>query len=142
MSRLINNKWETEVSIEDYFQGMKFVSCTGLIDKGKIKNIYTENYAETSELRVFIPATITRENTEIEFSFGFQGENRRDVFDSFVEWVSGHKIRYWDTCRNREVDMVLINEISVDEDILLGTSPYIIVPFVFKNINGDTKKKV
>ena len=142
MSRLINNKWETEVSIEDYFQGMKFVSCTGLSDKGKIKNIYTENYAETSELRVFIPAAITRENTEIEFSFGFQGENRRDVFDNFVEWVSGHKIRYWDTCRNREVDMVLINEISVDEDILLGTSPYIIVPFVFKNINGDTKKKV
>lgn len=142
MSRLINNKWETEVSIEDYFQGMKFVSCTGLSDKGKIKNIYTESYAETSELRVFIPSTITRENTEIEFSFGFQGENRRDVFDNFVEWVSGHKIRYWDTCRNREVDMVLINEISVDEDILLGTSPYIIVPFVFKNINGDTKKKV
>lgn len=142
MRRLVDGEWESDVSLEDYFSGMKVVSCTGLSAKGKIKNIYTEKYAETSELRVFIPNTITRENTEIEFVFGFEGDNRRDVFDNFVTWVSGHKIRYWDTCRNRDVDMVLIDEIDLDEDFLIGSSPYILVPFKFKNLNGDTKKHV
>lgn len=138
MSRLIDNNWESPTSLEDYFQGMKYISCKGLSDKGKIKNIYTESYAEVEDLRVYMPDEIVRENTDIEFEFGFEKENRRDVFDRFVDWVSGYKIRYWDTCRNREVDMVLIDKIEVDEDLLIGSSPYIIVPFKFKNLKGNT----
>lgn len=138
MSRLIDNNWESPTSLEDYFQGMKYISCKGLSDKGKIKNIYTESYAEVEDLRVYMPDEIVRENTDIEFEFGFEKENRRDVFDRFVDWISGYKIRYWDTCRNREVDMVLIDKIEVDEDLLIGSSPYIIVPFKFKNLKGNT----
>lgn len=138
MSRLIDNNWESPTSLEDYFQGMKYISCKGLSDKGKIKNIYTESYAEVEDLRVYMPDEIVRENTDIEFEFGFEKENRRDVFDRFVDWISGYKIRYWDTCRNREVDMVLIDKIEVDEDLLIGSSPYIIVPFKFKNLKGST----
>lgn len=142
MSRWIDNAWETQVSLEDYFSGMKYVSCEGLSTKGKIKNIYTENYAEVEDLRVYMPETVVRENTDIEFVFGFEKDNRRDTFDSFVDWVSGYKIKYWDTARNRELEMVLIDKVEVDEDILLGSSPFITVKFKFKNLKGSTKKHV
>lgn len=140
MSRWIDNAWETQVSLEDYFSGMKYISCEGLSTKGKIKNIYTENFAEVEDLRVYMPETVVRENTDIEFVFGFEKENRRDTFDSFVDWVSGYKIKYWDTARNRELEMVLIDKVEVDEDILLGSSPFITVNFKFKNLKGSTKK--
>ena len=142
MSRWIDNAWETQVSLEDYFSGMKYISCEGLSTKGKIKNIYTENFAEVEDLRVYMPETVVRENTDIEFVFGFEKENRRDTFDSFVDWVSGYKIKYWDTARNRELEMVLIDKVEVDEDILLGSSPFITVNFKFKNLKGSTKKHV
>ena len=142
MSRWIDNAWETQVSLEDYFSGMKYISCEGLSTKGKIKNIYTENFAEVEDLRVYMPETVVRENTDIEFVFGFEKENRRDTFDSFVDWVSGYKIKYWDTARNRELEMVLIDKVDVDEDILIGSSPFITVNFKFKNLKGSTKKHV
>lgn len=142
MSRWIDNAWEEQVSLEDYFSGMKYISCEGLSTKGKIKNIYTENFAEVEDLRVYMPETVVRENTDIEFVFGFEKENRRDTFDSFVDWVSGYKIKYWDTARNRELEMVLIDKIEVDEDILIGSSPFITVNFKFKNLKGSTKKHV
>ena len=142
MSRWIDNAWETQVSLEDYFSGMKYISCEGLSTKGKIKNIYTENFAEVEDLRVYMPETVVRENTDIEFVFGFEKENRRDTFDSFVDWVSGYKIKYWDTARNRELEMVLIDKVEVDEDILIGSSPFITVNFKFKNLKGSTKKHV
>ena len=142
MSRWIDNAWETQVSLEDYFSGMKYVSCEGHSTKGKIKNIYTENFAEVEDLRVYMPETVVRENTDIEFVFGFEKENRRDTFDSFVDWVSGYKIKYWDSARNRELEMVLIDKVEVDEDILIGSSPFITVNFKFKNLKGSTKKHV
>lgn len=142
MSRWIDNAWEEQVSLEDYFSGMKYISCEGLSTKGKIKNIYTENFAEVEDLRVYMPETVVRENTDIEFVFGFEKENRRDTFDSFVDWVSGYKIKYWDTARNRELEMVLIDKVEVDEDILIGSSPFITVNFKFKNLKGSTKKHV
>ena len=142
MSRWIDNAWEEQVSLEDYFSGMKYISCEGLSTKGKIKNIYTENFAEVEDLRVYMPETVVRENTDIEFVFGFEKENRRDTFDSFVDWVSGYKIKYWDTARNRELEMVLIDKVDVDEDILIGSSPFITVNFKFKNLKGSTKKHV
>ena len=142
MSRWVDNAWEAQVSLEDYFSGMKYISCKGLSTKGKIKNIYTENFAEVEDLRVYMPETVVRENTDIEFVFGFEKENRRDTFDSFVDWVSGYKIKYWDTARNRELEMVLIDKVEVDEDILIGSSPFITVNFKFKNLKGSTKKHV
>lgn len=138
MSRFVNNAWSTAVSLEDYFWGLKYLSCKGLSDKGKIKNIYSESYMDSDELRVYIPDNPVRENTDIEFEFGFSGENRRNLFDDFVSYITGYKLRYWDTARNREVEMLLMDKIEVDQDILLGSSPFIVVPFKFKNLKGQT----
>lgn len=142
ISRLINGAWEDATDIESYFIGLHYSKCTGADSYGKPKNIFTETYAETSELRVYIPETVARENTDVEFEFVFDGENRRDTYHSFVEWLSGKRLKYWDTLRNRELEMILIESVEPEEDELLGSHPFIRVPFTFKNLKGQTEKKV
>lgn len=142
MSRWINNKWESSVNIEDYFDGLRYAECKGLSKYGKIKNIYTETYAETDEIRAYIPSPdkIARENTDLEFVFVFFGENRRETYDNFINWLSGYKIKYWDDCRNREVEMILIEAIEPSDDELYGNIPFIRATFKFKNLKGQTIK--
>lgn len=141
MTRLINSEWEKETSLEDYFNGMKYCSCDGLSKKGKPKNIYTESYAETEDLRIFIPESVVRENTDLEFVFAFRGCARRDTYDKFCDWLSGHKIRYWDTCRRRQVEMVLLEATEPSDDYLYGSDPYIVATFKFKNLKGSAEIK-
>lgn len=142
MSRWIGNAWESPINLEEYFSGLKYAECKGLSKYGKIKNIYTETYAETDELRTYIPDPdeIARENTDIEFVFVFIGENRRDIYDNFINWLSGYKIKYWDDCRNREVEIILIDAIEPSDDELVGTTPFIRGTFKFKNLKGQTSK--
>lgn len=141
MSRFIDGSWETDISLEDYFDGMRYSRCEGLSSKGKIKNIYTESYAEHDGVRLFIPENPRRESTDVVFTFLFTGDSRRDVYDSFVEWLSGYRVRYWDTCRNRELEFILIEAIEPDQDMLYGSIPYISAEFKCKNIKGSTTKR-
>lgn len=132
---------EEAVNLEEHFKGLKYARCSGLNSYGKIKNIYTETYAETDELRVFIPDKITRENTEIEFEFAFvdtEDSNRMNTYHQFAEFISGRKITYWDTCRNREVKMILLNGIPAPEEMLYGSVPYLKMTVTFKNLMGST----
>lgn len=142
IARLIDNVWEEATDIEAKFDGLHYVKCDGISTYGAVKNIYTETYSETSELRVYLPETVARENTDIEFEFVFDGDNRRDTYHSFVEWLSGHRLKYWDTLRNRELEMILMESVEPEEDELYGSHPYIKVPFKFKNLKGETIKHV
>lgn len=142
ISRLVDKVWEEATDLETAFEGLHYAKCDGLSNFGKIKNIHTETYAETSEMRVYIPKKVARENTNIEFEFVFEGANRRDTYHSFVEWLSGYRLKYWDTCRNRELEMILIDSIAPDDDELYGSNPFIKCKFKFKNIKGETTKKV
>lgn len=142
ISRYINSSWEADTDIEKTFSGLHYAKCDGLDRFGAVKNVFYETYAETSELRVYIPGNVARENTDIEFEFVFDGENRRDTYHNFVDWMSGKKLRYWDTLRNRVAEMILIESIEPEEDELYGSHPFIRVPFKFKNLKGSTEKKV
>ena len=123
--------------LEVDFSGMKYLSCKGLSSKGKSR-VYTEQYADSNGIRVYIPTTYT---VDIEFEFVFAGDNRRDVFDTFYEYVKNKKLRYWDNVRNRQVEMYLSDKVEPSEDILLGSTPYIKATFKFTNINGISTKK-
>lgn len=142
ISRYVDGSWEDGTDLESYFEGLHYLKCYGLSKFGAVKNVFTETFAETSELRVYLPETVARENTDVEFEFVFDGENRRDTYHSFVEWLSGKRLKYWDTLRNRELEMILIESVEPEEDELLGSHPFIRVPFKFKNIKGQTTKKV
>lgn len=142
ISRYVDGSWEDGTDLESYFEGLHYLKCDGLSKYGEVKNIFTETYAETDELRVYIPPKVSRKNTDIEFEFVFEGENRRDTYHSFVDWLSGKRLKYWDTLRNRELEMILIESVEPEEDELYGSHPYILVPFTFKNLRGQTEKKV
>lgn len=136
------NQWEQEIELTEHFQGLIYCQCEGLSNYGAVKNVFTETYAESDTLRVYLPEKAVRESTDIKLTVLFTKENRRDVYDSFVEYITGKQIKYWDTVRNRIAYLIQVDKIEVDEDLLYGSSPYIAVEFPFKNLKGYTEKKV
>lgn len=141
MARYENDAWSDEQSIEDSFKGLRVATVKGLSDKGKPR-IYTETYAEIDGTNVYIPEEIKRDSTEIEFEILFMGDGYRDVYDSFVEFITGAKIRYHDTCRNRQLEMVLNDSIEVSDEMLYGGQPFVMASFKFLNLAGHTIKVV
>ena len=128
------------IDIEAQFK-CKYVKFEGLSETGKVKNIYTETYAETEELRMYIPDEVLYDNTEMSLTLLFAPDstNDRDVQDNeraFFEYISGHKIEYHDTFRNRYVSLILINKPEVIGEVLYGGSRYREVKYTFKNIYG------
>ena len=128
------------IDIEEQFK-CKYVKFEGLSETGKVKNIYTETYAETEELRMYIPDEVLYDNTDMSLTLLFAPytENDSDVQDNeraFFEYVSGHKIEYHDTFRNRYVSLLLLNKPEVVSEVLYGGSRYREVKYTFKNIYG------
>ena len=128
------------IDIEAQFK-CKYVKFEGLSETGKVKNIYTETYAEKEELRMYIPDEVLYENTDMSLTLLFAPDstNDSDVQDNeraFFEYVSGHKIEYHDTFRNRYVSLILINKPEVIGEVLYGGSRYREVKYTFKNIYG------
>lgn len=126
---------EQVMNLEKDFKGMKYVSCKGLLSRGK-QRMYTESWAEKSGVDVYLPIVTTVDSTEITFEFVFVGESRMDTFLSFTDYITGEKIRYWDNVRNMKVEIVLSEKVEPSDDILLGSTPYIKSTFKFTNING------
>lgn len=132
---------QPEMNLEKDFEGLIYKEFTGLNSYGKIKSVYTEEFAETDELQVYQNPTPIRENTDLTFTCIFIGDNRRDVYHSFVDFLSKGKIQYWDSIRNRKVTFILIESIEPSEDKLYGSTPYIIASFKLKNIKGQTEER-
>jgi len=124
--------------LEEHFDGLVYAGCTGIDDYGKPKNIYTETFAETSELKVHTPSSLTRENTDIVLSLYFVGANRSSVYHSFMDYISGHKLYLWDDVRNRKVAIIQIEETSISEEEFVGSVPNKLIAFKFKNIHGQS----
>ena len=130
-----------EKDLEVDFEGLRYVKCEGLLDKGKRKNIYTESYSDSDELRVWQGDEVTREATDITFTFVFMGDNRQAVYEDFYNYVKNGKLTYYDTARNKEALMVLIEAYKPKEDNWKGSTPYIQADFKFKNLRGECKNK-
>lgn len=128
------------IDIEEQFK-CKYVKFEGLSEAGKVKNVYTEAYADSEELRVYVPDEVLYEQTDISLTLLFapSSANDNDVQDNeraFFEYVSGHKIEYHDTFRNRYVSLLLINKPEVVGEVLYGGSRYREVKYTFKNLYG------
>ena len=95
---------------------------------------------------MYIPDEVLYDNTEISLTLLFtpDTENNSDVQDNeraFFEYVSGHKIEYHDTFRNRYVSLLLLNKPEVVGEVLYGGSRYREVKYTFKNIYGRSFDK-
>ena len=128
------------IDIEENFK-CKYVKFEGLSETGKVKNVYTETYADSEELRVYVPDDVLYEQTDISLTLLFAPSSTDDndvqVNErAFFEYVSGHKIEYHDTFRNRYVSLLLINKPEVVGEVLYGGSRYREVKYTFKNLYG------
>ena len=130
---------DTEYNIENHWDGLLYKQFKGLSDYGKIKSVYTESFAETDKLNYYQASKPIRENTDLELTLVFKGDNRRATYDNFVEYISSGEIIYHDDVRNKYVNFILIEAITPSEDQLYGDIKYIIATFKLKNINGQTR---
>lgn len=125
------------IDIEQRFKGMKYMQCEGLEDKGKVKNIYIETYADSNSLRVHLPNAIAREATNIKFTFVFFGDNRQKTYEDFDSFINNRKIYYYDTKRLKRAYMIYQNNTEPKEDIYKGSMPFMIVEYIFQNMLGE-----
>ena len=125
--------------LEKDFIGLKYCKCVGLELRGVRKNVYTETYADSDELRVWQGDVVTREATEITFTFYFIGDNRQAIVDSFYEYIKNGKIYYWDTMRYKKAYMFFKDKFTISEDMFIGGTPYKKVEVTFQNLWGECK---
>lgn len=129
-----------KIDIEETFK-CKYVRMEGIGENGKAKNVYSESYAETEELRLHIPQTVLYDNTELALTVIFcpQSDDEMDIQDNereLFEYLSGRLVEYSDTFRNRYVSMILINKPEVVGEVLYGGSRYREVKYTFQNVYG------
>ena len=122
--------------LEVDFSGLRYKEASGLLSKGAPKNIYTEDYSDSDELRYYVPEQICREATEVSLTFVFIGDDRNQVYEDFYAYVKEGPVYYWDTARKRRAALLLTEAVEVDDDIYKG-NPYIEVEFQFQNLYGE-----
>lgn len=133
---------ESAIDLEAYFPGLRYQKCVGLNDKGKRLNIYTEEYSDSDTLRVWQGAEVTRKATTITFTFYFIGDNRHKAYEDFYNYVKNGKITYWDTARNKEALLVLVDEVKVSSEDWKNEPLYFAIAFKFQNLWGECRDKI
>lgn len=135
-----------QIDIEEQFSGLLYMRAEGLNDIGKSKNVYTETYADSDRLRVFLPndGDYTNEATKITMHFLVVGSasQRQTTIKNFFDYVRVGIHRYWDDARNLEFDFVVQDEIKVSDERWHGSNPYVEIAVVMQNLNGKTKPHV
>ncbi len=125
--------------LEVDFDGLKYGKCEGINDYGKPKNVYTEEYSDSNELRVYVPQEITNEATTIKFTFYFTGANRQATYHSFISYLNDGIHVYYDTARKRKFYFILTEKISISDEMWYGGEPYFKVDLTVQNIKGKTE---
>ena len=129
--------------IEEQFAGLLYMKADGMNNIGKAKNIYTETYADSDRLRVYLPndGVYTNEATKITMHFLVVGDEdtRKATIRSFETYVREGIHRYWDDARNLEFDFIVQDEIKVSDEKWHGSSPYVEIEVVMQNLNGKTR---
>jgi hypothetical protein len=135
-----------QIDIEEHFVGLLYMRAEGMNDVGKSKNIYTEGYADSDRLRVYVPTNgeYTNDATKITMRFLVVGDeaSRQATIQAFESYLREGVHRYWDTARNLEFDFVVQDEIKVSDEKWHGSSPYVEIQVTMQNLNGKTRAHV
>lgn len=133
---------QSAIDIENYFGNIRYLKAEGMNSVGKSKNIYTETYADSDRLRVYLPpdGEYTNEATTITMTFLVVGDavTRQSTLDEFLSYIREGVHKYWDTARNREFEFIVIDEIKVSDEKWHGSQPYVEVQIPMQNLNGKT----
>lgn len=124
--------------LEEDFDGLRYIRCTGIDEIGKAKNIYTETYSDADKVRTFIPNEIKSAETDIELTLCFFGTNCRAVCDSFTNYIRNGLHRYYDTARNKYFDFYVDDVITPSKENYKVNIPHIEISYKLKNIYGKS----
>lgn len=125
--------------IEEYYK-CHYKQFKGFFFDGEIKNSYTEDYAETSGDRVWLPeqTDLAFKSYECKLELLFKKDTCQEDVRKFYEDIRGVKLEYSDTFRNRYLPVILIKQPNVEQEILYGDSPYMLVSFTFNAFKGQS----
>lgn len=132
-----NIKGDTQKDLEVDFEGLRYQEAKGLNLTGKPR-LYTETYADADRVRVYIPEDVTYEPTTITFSFVFLGDDRQNIYDAFVEFVSGKRMVYWDSARGKYAYFYVGDSIQPAEEKWYYSTPYLRLELKVSNVYGRT----
>lgn len=107
-----------EIEITDIYN-IVVNKASGINDYGELKSLYTENYAESSETKVYIAPEVSRKVPDVKFNLYFIGDDFQTDYDNFINFISNRKLEYRDTLRGKRCYLILSKEVqNKSEDIL------------------------
>lgn len=127
-----------KLDVESHF-GCKYISLTNS-QNSEVKNIYTEDYAESSKLRTFTPVPDDRayKSQECVLSLLFHSADCLSKAEALFDYIGGQKIEFSDSFRNRFIQLIP-TKYSVKEEILYrGADSYQVVEVTCTKFDGQS----
>lgn len=132
---------ETTFPVEDIEDVYHCWYCqfTDYSSDGEIKNIVTEDFAEKSGVRAFIPEQkdLTFKSDEYKLRLFFHRVTCQEDYRKFYESFRGIKCEYHDTFRNTYITIIMIKRPTIVDEKLYKDTPYQLVEFTFTNLLGQ-----
>src|SRR5574344_2521419 len=105
----------TYVDITTKFVGLTLLIVDNFNKKGKAKNIYTQSWVNSNTEDVYIPDTVYFEQPDIDFTFIVRDSDNhsvdvQSVHDSFIEYMTTHKVTIKSLYAMKEADFVCLAE--------------------------------
>lgn len=150
-----NGKWVADgdmKSLEDDFGFVRYKAMSGLNSRGKQKAVYTESYAESNSLRVYIDKDAARENITSTLQVCIFGkdpsssesieladamEKAEKSWHSLYDWLEGALIFWLDEYRRRKALFFLQDAVDPTTDNIKNV-PYLLCSVKFTNVFGRT----
>lgn len=123
--------------LELHWRGLLYQKCEGLNDKGKKTSAYTEEYADSDNLRHWESETLAREASEIMLTLFFVGNNKQALYDSFYDYIKQGHFYYVDDQRNKLAYVTLMDAIKLSEEKFVGGTTYYKAEIKFQNLWGE-----
>ncbi len=113
--------------------------CDGLEAVGKIKNAYTETYADSGVERVDFPDEIKRDAVDVTLSVVI---DRNDAFSKnaasqFLRILSDGLTVFWDNVRRKTAVLLFTEATKPEKDTYLGMN-ILTMDIKFRNIAGES----
>lgn len=125
--------------IEQKF-GCDYMKFTNLIHDGEVKNTYSEEWAEQSGVRIYIPkkSELAYKSYECKLKLFFHKGDVQSRMKTFTDYIMGEKIEWSDNFRNVYATLLCTKTPNIEQERLYGDDPFIVVEYTFTNILGRT----
>ena len=126
-----------KIDIEQQFQ-CRFVEMTGT-NAYSAKNYYSEDYNDHDGVRIWVGDTPVYKGGDISITLRWRSDECGDVIaksDAFFEYISGKKLEYSDTFRNKYLELICIAEPTIKAENLKSAVKYRFITYKFTNFGG------